>query len=323
MKATAIAPSNIAFVKFMGKKDESLRLPTNDSLSMCLSDALTTTTVEFSEKLPEDDIDGTFSESEKKRILQHIDRIRKHAGMTLHVRVATRNTFPKSAGIASSASGFAALTVAASHAAGLSLQEQELTVLARLGSGSAARSIPEGFVLWKTGETTEKSFAYSLYPPSYWDIRDIVVVVSKKEKPIATSDAHRAVRTSPFFPTRLAGMKKTLENIQKALEKKDFDAFGLLAEQEALNMHAVMLTAMPPVCYMLPDTIALLTHVWRWRKTGLPVYATLDAGPTVHLLCQAKDEKDVALRVRSLGIGNDILINKPGSGTRLSQEHLF
>src|SRR5690348_6851267 len=168
MKATAIAPANIAFIKYWGKKDAGLRLPYNPSISMNLNGATTTTTVEFSGSNTKDSVElleeGGFHQEETIRVIQHLDIIRQKAGVKTYARVATKNTFPRATGAASSASGFAALTVAAAEALGMKLSEKELTMLARLGSGSACRSIPDGFVKWEAGETSEASFAHSLYP---------------------------------------------------------------------------------------------------------------------------------------------------------------
>src|SRR3989344_2439626 len=175
MKSTAIAPSNIAFTKYWGRKDEKLRLPMNGSISMCLSNLLTTTTVEFSEKLKADDIiiNGERREKEALKVSKHLDRIRKLAGISTYAKVVSQNSFPTATGLSSSASGFAALTVAGAKAAGLNLSEKELSILARQGSGSACRSIPDGFVEWIDGDTSETSYAISLYPPEHWHIVDV------------------------------------------------------------------------------------------------------------------------------------------------------
>ncbi|MCL4365872.1 diphosphomevalonate decarboxylase, partial [Patescibacteria group bacterium] len=161
MKATAQAPSNIAFTKYWGKKDEVLRLPENGSISMCLSNLLTTTTVEFSPAYTEDEITingGGVEENEAKRVIKHLDRVRKISGISEKAKMVSNNNFPSGTGLSSSASGFAALTLAASKAAGLDLPEKDLSILARQGAGSACRSIPSGFVEWLDGDTSETWF---------------------------------------------------------------------------------------------------------------------------------------------------------------------
>lgn len=326
MKATAVAPSNIAFIKFFGKVGENLRLPANNSLSMCLSEATTTTTVEFSPIYKNYDIEiknGDFDEREKKRIREHLDRIKKIARINSYAKVVTQNSFPKSSGIASSASGFAALTLAASAAAGLKLSERELSILSRLGSGSASRSIPSGFVEWKKGKNSLSSYAYSLYPPSFWDIRDILAIVSDKAKKTTTTEAHKLGTVSPFYKERIKNIDKTIKAIKEALQKKDFTSFGEILEEETLNMHAVMMTSKPSLFYWTDRTVRMILSVWQWRKKGLPVYFTIDAGPNVHLICEAKNEKTVVSYIKKLSYIKRIIINKPAQGARLTYQHLF
>ena len=184
MKRTAIAPTNIAFIKYWGRKDEALRLPTNGSVSMNLSNLSTTTTVEFDQKYFKDEviINGVQDEKESLRVIKHLDRIRNLAHISEKAKIVSHNNFPSATGLSSSASGFAALTVAASAASGLKLGEKELSILARQGSGSACRSIPGGFVEWIDGDTSETSYAVSIFPAGYWDIADIVAIVSDEKK---------------------------------------------------------------------------------------------------------------------------------------------
>jgi diphosphomevalonate decarboxylase len=326
MKATAIAPSNIALVKYWGKASETLRIPANDSLSMNMSVAVTTTTVEFLPKHKSDDIrlmDGTFTKAEKDRIIAHLNRIRAKAGIFEKAKVVTKNSFPKGTGIASSASGFAALTVAGCAASGLVLTEKESTTLARLGSGSACRSIPDGFVLWKAGKTHESSYARSVFPADYWDIRDIVVILETKEKAVTSTSGMNGASTSPFWNTRTAGVKDSIENVMAALRHKDIQLLGETIEQEALNMHAVMMTQKPPLFYWSHLTLRLIQALSLWRAEGIPVYFTLDAGPNVHLLCEAKDEERVVARVKTVIDNPVLLISKPSVGTKITSEHLF
>jgi diphosphomevalonate decarboxylase len=189
MKSTAIAHSNLAFIKYWGRKNEKLRLPTNGSFSINLSNLKTRTTVEFSEEYQADTImidkENQFEESE--RVIKHLNRIRELAHINLKAKVMSENSFPSGTGLSSSASGFAALTIAAASAAGLKLSEKELSILARQGSGSACRSVPSGFVEWKDAETSEESYAFSVFPADYWNIVDVVAVVSTEKKDVPTS----------------------------------------------------------------------------------------------------------------------------------------
>lgn len=325
MKATTIAPSNIAFIKFFGKINEALRLPANNSISMCLSGALTTTTVEFSPLYKKDSIEilrDNFNEEEKRRIVEHLERIRKLAQITTFAKVVTKNSFPKSSGIASSASGFAALTLSAVKACRLNIPEKELTILTRLASGSSCRSIPDGFVEWKKSKTSENSYAYSLYSPTYWNICDVLVILEDKPKKVTTTDAHKLALTSPFYKERIMGMEEKIERLKQALKKKDFLSFGEIIETEALNMHAVMMTTNPPLFYWSEKTVKLILAIWEWRKKGLSVYFTIDAGPNVHLVCEEKNKKEVVSYLQSLNMGK-IIVNKPSIGARLTNKHLF
>lgn len=317
MKETAVAPANIAFIKYWGKKDEKLRLPLNASISMNLSAATTITTVEFLEKHTEDVIDDFFSENEKSKVIEHLDRIRRLAKSTLGAKVETKNSFPKGAGISSSASGFAALTLAATRALGLNLSEKELTILARIGSGSACRSIPDGFVYWKNGESSRDCYAYSLYPSTYWDLCDIVAIVDEGEKTISTTEGMARVKTSPFWKSRVLGIPAKIAAVQYALKRKSIRDLGIVIEEDCINMHAVAMTQNPPLFYWNETTMEIIRSVRAWRENGLPVYFTIDAGPNVHLICEAKNEKAVVAKVKQIKGVQSLIINKPAIGTRL------
>lgn len=335
LKATAVAPANIALIKYWGKAHEDLRIPLNSSISMNMSGAITTTTIEFSKHLTRDSVtllpDKTnpseetkdFSDKEADRIVRQISRIRERAKTSMFARVVTQNSFPKSSGAASSASGFAAITVAASEALGLRLSQKELTILARLGSGSACRSIPDGFVLWEKGNTSEDSYAYSLYPSAYWDLRDVFVIVDRSAKKISTSDGMKNVTTSPFLRDRLERVPERIELMKTALQKKDIELFGHVLEEDCLSMHLVMQTQVPPAFYWNAITESIMKSVAAWRADGLKAYFTIDAGPNVHLMCEAKDEKELSENIQTLPGVQSVIINKPAPGAHLVSDHLF
>lgn len=324
-KVTAIAPSNIAFIKYWGKEDLVLRLPTNSSISMNLSDLTTTTTVEFDPSLRDDDItiDGEKNPLESTRVTKHLDRIRALASVQTNARVISKNSFPSSSGLSSSASGFAALTVAAVEALGISLTEKELTILGRQGSGSACRSIPDGFVEWKYGATSDESYAVSLYPASYWDLVDVVAIVSEKKKEVPTTDAMEGASTSPKFLPRLAGLNEKIETFKKALAGKDFETFGAIIEEEALAMHEVIESQVPPFYYISEETKAVARAVEMWRKEGIPVYWTVNTGHDIHLMCESGHKERVLERVKTLPQILRVIMNHPSSGTHLTDHHLF
>lgn len=326
MKATAKAPANIALIKYWGKQDEKQRLPLNSSISMNLSHCYTISTVEFSSLYKKDQfqiLGEKASVKEKERVIKHLDRIRKKSGISLKARVVTKNSFPKSSGLASSASGFAALTLAATKAAGLDLKEKELSILARLGSGSASRSIPDGFVEWKKGKTSKQSYAYSLYPPDYWDLRDLVTVVIDSLKKVSSTEAQRLVHQSSYFSARLKELSKRIQKIKQAFRTKDFPLLGKLIEEEAVSLHVVAMTSKPAIFYWNETTMRIIKAVQKWREQGLMVYFTIDAGPNVHLFCQAKDEREVLKKVKEISGVLDVITNKPARGGRLVSNHLF
>lgn len=332
MKATAIAPSNIAFTKYWGRKDDpapsgaGLRLPENGSIAMCLSNLLTTTTVEFSSKYSKDQVTingGGVEEGESERVIKHLDRVRKIVGINEKARVESINNFPSGTGLSSSASGFAALTLAASTAAELKLSEKQLSILARQGSGSASRSIPSGFVEWLDGNTSETSYAKQIFPSSYWKIADVVAIVSEGRKRIATSKGMESAKSSPFMKVRLSHMKQKNKQVKKFIKQRNFKDFGELVEAEALELHTIMLTRKPALIYWTPGTLQIMKLVSHWRTEGLPVYFTINTGQDIHLICEQKNVEKVKNKLKKLDFVKEIIVNTPGEGTKLSEKQLF
>lgn len=320
MKVTVKAPANIAFIKYWGKKNEKLRIPANSSISMNLSDAFSVTSVDFDNRLKEDVVkidDVVSAGGERERVARHLSLVRKMAGKSDYAEVVSKNNFPKASGIASSASGFAALTLAASLAAGLKLSEKDLSILARLGSGSACRSIPDGFVEWRQGSKSEDSFAFSLYPADYWDICDVIAVIGQASKKVSSTEGHTLAESSPFYKTRILGMPQKVKEIKLALRNKDFTRFGEILEAEAVNMHTVMMTSNPPLFYWTPKTLEIILKVIEWRSRGLKVYFTIDAGPNVHIICEEKNVKKLKNNLLMLGDVKEVLINRPAVGARV------
>ncbi|OGK24464.1 diphosphomevalonate decarboxylase [Candidatus Roizmanbacteria bacterium RIFCSPLOWO2_01_FULL_37_12] len=325
MKATAVAPSNIAFIKYWGKKVEKLRIPSNGSVSVNLSNLLTTTTVEFSPKLKKDIIfynKKIVGEGRThKRVIAHLNRIRNLAKINYKAKTITQTNFPDSVGLASSASGYAALTVAASNAAGLKLSEKDLTILARVASGSACRSIPDGFVEWLEGNSHESSYALSIFPPDYWKLTIVVVVVGREKKQVSSTQGHRVVKESPFFKSRLKNIKKKITDVKKFIKEKNFAKFGHLVEREALELHALTLTSNPPIIYWQPETVRLMNLIQIWKQEGLEIYFSIDAGPNLFLFSKENDTNDLLKKLRDNKF-NDFILNKPASGARLIKNDL-
>lgn len=329
-KATAIATANIAFIKYWGNHDARLRMPLNDSLAMNLEALTTQTTVSFDDGLAEDEIiigGAPAPEPTRTRVVQHLDRIRAQAKLEAKARVISCNNFPSAAGLASSASAFAALTLAAVTAAGLTLDERALSILARQGSGSAARSIPAGFTEWLAatgaGATSEQSYARQLLPPDAWDLRDVIVIVSTTPKKTGSSEGHALAHTSPFFNERLSRLPIRYHRVRRELLARNLQALGPDLEAEAIELHVIAMTSRPPIFYWEPATLRVMEAVHKWREEGLKVYYTLDAGPNVHLICEAKDADTVATNARELAEVKQVIVSAPGAGTRPSENHLF
>ena len=320
LEATATACANIAFIKYWGKRDVELNLPANSSLSMNLDRLTTITTVEFSPDYDDDlfILDGREERGEtRQRTVAHLDRVRALAGLRARARVVSENSFPIGAGMASSASGFAALSLAASKAAGLELSQRELSILARFGSGSACRSVPGGFSEWTAGSSSQESFARQIAPPEHWDLRDVVAIVSREKKLVGSTEGHSLAPTSHLYQARVASVTDRLSKARAALLGKDFATLGRLIEEDAVSMHAVMMTSRPPIYYWLPSTVQFIREVQDWRAEGVEVYFTLDAGPNVHLICQAADQAQVEKRLKDIEDVLEVIVSGPGPGARV------
>lgn len=327
-KVTCQSPANIAFIKYWGKADPKTRVPENSSLSMCLSDLYSLCTIEFNPKLRTDRIEflneKVIKRRELLRISQVLERIRKLAKVNYKAKLVTKNNFPKATGIASSASGLSAVTVAACQALGLKLNKIELSKLARLASGTATRSIPDGFVEWEKGTAKTDSYAVEIFPPEHWLISDVVAIVTNKMKKISSTQGHQLAETSPFQKTRIKRIGKRIQFVKKAIRKRNFSTFGRIIEQEALEMHAICLTSYPPILYWEPTTIEIMKKIQSWREQEeMEAYFTIDAGPSVHVICQSRDEKKLASRLQKIEDVKRVVINRPGKGARVTRQHLF
>jgi diphosphomevalonate decarboxylase len=325
-KATAVSCANIALVKYWGNANQALRLPANASLSMNMAGLTSTTTVVFDGELETDEVfldGGRLTGDGRARVVAHLDRVRELAGRELRARVISRNNFPSGAGLASSASGFAALTLAATAAAGLALSELELSALARLGSGSASRSVPGGFVEWRPAARHEDSYGVSIAPPDHWALADVIAIVVADHKHVGSTSGHGLVGTSPLQAARVASTPERFEACKAALLARDFAALASVVELEALTMHAVMMTSDPPLFYWAPVTLTLMTAARAWRENGLPVAFTIDAGPNVHCLCPLEFAGQVEERLRAIDGVQKVLRATPGGPARLLEAHLF
>ena len=323
--ATARAFSNIAFIKYWGNRDAALRLPVNGSISMNLDDLASVTTVRFS---PEYAIDQLILNGQAQRddplvrVSRHLDHIRALAGTEQRALVVSRNNFPAGAGIASSASAFAALTVATCAALGLSLPERTLSHLARLGSGSASRSVPGGFTEWYVGTDDQTSYAESIAPPEHWDLVDLVAIVREEHKAVGSTGGHALAPSSPLQAARVADAPRRLNLCRQAILERDFAALAQVAEQDALMMHSVMMTSSPPLVYWQPPTLHLIQTVRRWRAEGVPVCFTIDAGPNVHVITTAEHSASLQDALKQVEGVRTVLTAHPGGPAHLLADHL-
>lgn len=320
--ATAVAQShpNIAFIKYWGNRDNDLRLPMNGSISMNLDGLSTRTTVSFQPSLPFDELVINGHEVTGKgleRVSYILDLIRKMATINDRAEVLTENNFPSGAGIASSASAFAALALAGSAAAGLNLGERELSRLARRGSGSASRSIPGGFVEWQAGASDEDSFAFSIAPPNHWDLVDLVAIVSAAHKKTGSTEGHAIAPTSPLQTARVADAPRRLEKCRQAILDKDFNTFASIIELDSDMMHAVMMTSTPALQYWKPASLAVMEAVRMWRADGLPACYTMDAGANVHVLTLESEAQGIEKKLREVDGVQNILVARPGGAAKI------
>jgi diphosphomevalonate decarboxylase len=332
--ATAVAPANIAFIKYWGVQDAARTLPYNGSISLNLDSCLTTTTVTFDPALAADEVTLTLygqaparaSGRPLERVVAQLERLRALAGVSTRARVESANNFPSDAGIASSAAAFAALTAAGAAALQLGLDERQLSILTRRGgSGSACRSIPTGFVEWRVPEGPfdaatwdEQSYAVSLAPPEHWDLADVVAVVDAGAKKIGSAENHLLAATSAYFPARLAELPARLAAVRAANAARDLKLLGETSEADAVSMHAVCMTSRPPSFYWTGATLEIIHAVRAWREQGLQSYFTIDAGPNVHVICAADDRAEVARRLGELPGVRFTIVNRGGPGARVT-----
>ena len=323
--ATAQARPNIAFIKYWGNRDNALRIPLNGSISMNLDGLFTRTTVSFQPSLPYDEliINGhEIAGAGRERVSYILDLIRGMANIQSSAEVMTENNFPSGAGIASSASAFAALALAGSKAAGLNLNEKELSRLARRGSGSAARSIPSGFVEWQAGETDEDSFAFSIAERNHWKLVDCVAIVSASHKKTGSTEGHSIASTSPLQAARVADAPRRLEICRNAILNCDFDSFASIVELDSDMMHAVMMTSTPALHYWKPSSLEVMNRVRAWRADGIPVCYTVDAGPNVHVICPELEAHTIDKRLREIPGVDDVLVARAGEGAKLIENNI-
>lgn len=303
LSSTAIAHPNIALIKYWGNKNQVFRIPVNGSISFNLDSLFTKAHIRFDAEFSSDSlfINGyETTGSGRERVVSFLNIVRELAGKRLHAKIESENNFPVGTGIASSASAFAALSLAASSALGMDLSEKELSCLARRGSGSASRSIPGGFVEWYPGEKHSDSYAESIAPARHWDLVDLVAIVALEHKKVGSTAGHELADTSPLQSTRVQDTNRRLDTVRSAIKNRDFQAMADMIELDSNMMHAVMMTSKPPLMYWEGTSITIMKSVQTWRASGLPVCYTMDAGPNVHVITTEEYSQNIYQKLSSI-----------------------
>ncbi|MBT8467660.1 MAG: diphosphomevalonate decarboxylase [Myxococcales bacterium] len=298
MEASARACANIALAKYWGKADVKRNIPAVPSISLTLDQLVTETRVRFDPSLASDlvRLDGRrATEAEADRVVAMLDRVRREAGLRLKAQVSSHNHFPTAAGLASSASGFAALAASASAAAGIRFNARRLSALARASSASAARSIYGGFVELPAGRRGDSELAARpIAPPGHWNVRLVVALTDPGKKKVGSTEGmERSRKTSPYYQAWLGQAPKWSRRIKRAIKERDLDTLGEAMEQSTLGFHCCAITSAPPIFYWAPATLSALATVRALRERGVSAWATMDAGPHVKALCSVGDASRV------------------------------
>ncbi|MGO4741815.1 diphosphomevalonate decarboxylase [Serratia quinivorans] len=332
VKVSAISAANIAFIKYWGIQDETAVLPNNVSLSMTLSQCLSHCTLEGLEEGQPDEVwwqtpAGTLQPATAAFSLgvrRHLQRLRAECGGGRPVRVATSNNFPTGAGIASSASGFSALALAASHMWQAAPDAARLSVLARLsGSGSAARSAFGGYVTWPGDAQRPDSAACQLAPAEYWPLYDVIAIVDDEHKAVSSREGHRRAPGSPYYQQRQQQLPQRLDQTTEAILARDFNALTDAVETEAIDLHVIAMTSSPAIFYWQPATLAVLAAVRQLRLDGVPACATIDAGPNVHVICPEGSHSQVQEVIERVPGVRRVIVDCTGNGPSLTERHLL
>lgn len=322
MEALAIAHSNTALVKYWGKLDPQRNIPAVGSISVTLLHLWTRTTVQFHRGLSEDRLflNGSIANSaQTRRTSRFLDVIRELGEIDLCCEVSSTNNFPTAAGLASSASGYAALAMAASHASGLDLQAKDLSALTRLGSGSASRSIFGGFVELTAGLVNgEPPAAVQITDENYWPLSVLVVVTSEDPKPISSREAMAITQIdSPYYRSWVDTSSKDVDDMKSAIRRRNLESVGAIAEHSALKLHGMLMASQPGILYWNSGTVEIIREILRMREEGLLAYFTIDAGPQVKTICRRQDQAAVSERLRSLPGIKRIIHTRPGPSARI------
>jgi len=326
MKSTFEATPNIAVVKYWGKKDNWLNIPNNGSVSVTMDNSLrTATTVEFDRSLTTDQLllnGKPAQQGETARASKVLDAIRAAAKIKTKAKIASANNFPTAAGIASSASGFAALACAGADAAGLKCTSKELSIFARLGSGSACRSVLGGFVEWRPGAKKDgsDSFAIQVAPASHWpELRNVIAITNPERKKVGSAEGMEiTTKTSGLYTERVRTRPKIIALMKKAILTRDLPSFLELTMRESSHMHAVMLDTFPPIIYLNDVSREIIYAVHEFNKSKGAVVAgyTFDAGPNAHVYTVEKYAGEVERMLKGISGVQKTMVCKAGDGPK-------
>ena len=319
MKASAMAYPIQGLIKYHGLKDETLRLPYHDSISVCTAPIRTLTTIEFGHKGDRAEFDGKAAKGrELERIKAVVDPLRTMAKEKSGFRMVSENSFPSNIGLGASASGFAALAVATVAALDLEMDLEEISRFARRGAGSASRAVTGGFSRWSAGTGDEDSRSRQLASPEQLDMGIICALIPAKK---FTDNAHKDVVTSPFFRARLEYVVEALDKMEKAIYARDIDRVCTLAETDTLLLHGITMTGIDEHFLWRPETVKVILEVKSMRADGLMAYFSIDTGATVYVNCALEARKEVRSRLEALGIGT--IECSVGGEAKVVNEHLF
>ena len=319
MKASAKANPIQGLIKYHGLRDEALRLPFHDSISVATSPTVSHTTIEFGDfdkdhaQLDSRELQGR----EMERVASVVDEVRRRAESKARFRMMSTNNFASNVGLGSSASGFAALALASSEALGLCLTLEQVSVIARRGAGSATRSVTGGFSRWKAGHDDEESYSYQIASEDF----EMGIVVALVPAFKYTESAHKSVLGSPFFHSRLAYVHGALAEMESAIKKRDIDRIGVLAERDSLILHGITMTGVDEMMLWRPETVKVILEVKKMREEGLPAYFSIDTGATVYVNTYPSRTDEVEQRIRALGI--ETIKCGVGGSASIVREHLF
>ncbi len=331
--STALANSNIAIIKYWGNRNTDLFLPYNSSISFTMDDKLQTkTTVMFDEEFTVDELwinDEKAKPHETQRVSMVLDLIRKQTENNQKAKVYSTNSFPKGAGLASSASSFAALAAASTKALGLNLSPQELSIFARFGSGSATRSVLGGAVQWNKGEKEDGSdcVAEQLAPKeNFPNLRNVIAITEKEEKKVGSREGMaRTVSTCGYYPQRLKEVEGRLETVRDALLDFNFQKLAPVIMEESDSMHRSMRESNPPLIYLNETSHKIMNAVKELNSQNDEYVGTytFDAGPNAHIYTLDKHAPKIVSLLKEIEGVKEVLTCSVGGGVKYTESHLM